>query len=178
MHMEYSRKYKTPEGFDDLVMCGDGGALTGLWFEGSRDDWRDTRGCERHETPVFRDTCRWLDEYFVGRDPGFTPNYRIEGLTPFRQAVIDEMLRIPYGATISYGDIAKAIAKKRGGRVSAQAVGGAVGWNPICIIIPCHRVIGADGSLTGYGGGVENKVSLFSRTRGLKCSNRNEGKHP
>lgn len=162
MYMEYSWKYKTPEGFDDLVMCGDGEALTGLWFEGSRNDWRNTRGCERRETPVFRDTRRWLDEYFAGHDSGFTPNYRIEGLTPFRQAVLDEMLRIPYGATVSYGDIAKAIAKKRGGRVSAQAVGGAVGWNPICIIIPCHRVIGADGSLAGYGGGLGNKVSLLA----------------
>ena len=87
--MNYIWKYKTPEGFDDLVMCGDGEALTGLWFEGSRDDWRNTHGCERRETPVFRDTRRWLDEYFAGHDPGFTPNYRIEGLTPFRQAVID-----------------------------------------------------------------------------------------
>ncbi len=110
----YIWKYKTPEGFDDLVMCGDDEALTGLWFEDSRDDWRNTRECERRETPVFSDTCRWLDEYFAGRDPGFVPNYRIEGLTPFRQAVIDEMLRIPYGATVSYGDIAKAIEKKRG----------------------------------------------------------------
>ena len=155
-------KYKTPEGFDDLVMCGDGEALTGLWFEGSRDGLRYAGGCERRETPVFRDTRRWLDEYFAGRDPGFTPDYRIEGLTPFRQAVIDEMQRIQYGATVSYGDIARAIAKKRGGRVSAQAVGGAVGWNPICIIIPCHRVIGADGSLTGYGGGLGNKVALLA----------------
>ena len=156
--MEYSLKYKTPEGFADLVMCGDGEVLTGLWFEGSRDDWRNAHGCERRETPVFRDTRRWLDEYIAGHDPGFTPNYRIEGLTPFRQAVIDEMLRIPYGATVSYGDIAKAIEKKRGGRVSAQAVGGAVGWNPIRIIIPCHRVIGADGSVAGLG----NKVSLLA----------------
>ena len=160
--MQYIWKYKTPDRFDDLVMCGDGEVLTGLWFEGSRDDWRNTHGCERRETPVFRDTRRWLDEYFAGHDPGFTPNYRIEGLTPFRQAVIDEMLRIPYGATVSYGDIAKAIEKKRGGRVSAQAVGGAVGWNPICIIIPCHRVIGADGSVAGYGGGLGNKVSLLA----------------
>ena len=160
--MNYICKYKTPDGFDDLVMCGDGEALTGLWFEGSRDDRREAGGCDRREKPAFRDARRWLDEYFAGHDPGFTPNYHIDGLTPFRQAVIDEMLRIPYGATISYGDIAKAIAKKRGGRVSAQAVGGAVGWNPICIIIPCHRVIGADGSLTGYGGGLENKVSLLA----------------
>ena len=119
--MEYSWKYKTPEGFDDLVMCGDGEALTGLWFEGSRNDWRNTRGCERRETPVFRDTRRWLDEYFAGHDSGFTPNYRIEGLTPFRQAVLDEMLRIPYGATVSYGDIAKAIAKKRDGVAMIRA---------------------------------------------------------
>ena len=162
----YIWKYKTPEGFDELVMCGGDEALTGLWFEGSRDDVHEARGCESRETPVFCETCRWLDAYFAGHDPSFTPNYRIDGLTPFRRAVIDEMLRIPYGATVSYGDIAKAIAKKRGGRVSAQAVGGAVGWNPICIIIPCHRVIGADGSLTGYGGGLGNKASLLAHEGG------------
>ena len=162
----YVWKYKTPERFDDLVMCGDGEALTGLWFAGSRDDMRDARRSERRETPVFCDTCRWLDEYFAGRDPGFTPRCRIEGATPFRRAVIDEMLKIPYGATVSYGDIAKAIERKRGGRVSAQAVGGAVGWNPICIVIPCHRVIGADGSLTGYGGGLGNKASLLAHEGG------------
>ena len=161
--MNYICKYKTPDGFDDLVMCGDGEVLTGLWFEGSRDDVHEERGCESRETPVFHDARRWLDEYFAGHVPDFTPNYRIEGLTPFRQAVIDEMLRIPYGATVSYGRIAKAIAKKRGGRVSAQAVGGAVGWNPICIIIPCHRVVGADGGLVGYGGGLANKASLLAR---------------
>ena len=160
--MKYVWKYKTREEFDDLVMCGDGEALTGLWFEGSGDARRDARECERRETPVFRDARRWLDEYFAGHDPDFTPNYRIEGLTPFRQAVVDEMLRIPYGTTVSYGDIARSLARKRGSRVSAQAVGGAVGWNPICIIIPCHRVIGADGSLTGYGGGLGNKVSLLA----------------
>ena len=174
----YIWKYNTPEGFDDLVMCGDGEALTGLWFEGSRDDVHEERGCESRETPVFHDARRWLDEYFAGHDPGFVPNYRIEGLTPFRQAVIEEMLRIPYGATVSYGDIARAIAKKRGGRVSAQAVGGAVGWNPICIIIPCHRVIGADGSLTGYGGGLENKVSLLAHEGVVKRIDGNNAAPP
>ena len=159
--MNYTWKYKTPKGFDDLVMCGDDEALAGLWFEGSRNDWRNTRGCEKRETPVFRDACRWLDEYFAGRDPSFTPRYRIEGATPFRRAVIDEMLKIPYGTTLSYGDIAKAIERKRGGRVSAQAVGGAVGWNPICLIVPCHRVVGANGKLTGYGGGINNKIALL-----------------
>ena len=93
--MKYIWTYKTPGRFDDLVMCGDGEALTGLWFEGSRDDCLYARGCERRETPVFRDTCRWLDEYFAGRDPGFMPRCRVEGATPFRRAVIDEMLKIP-----------------------------------------------------------------------------------
>ncbi len=161
--MKYIWKYKTPEGFDDLVMCGDADALTGLWFAGSRDTARCAEASELRNTPVFCETCRWLDEYFAGRDPGFTPNYRIEGLTEFRKDVIDELLRIPYGATVSYGDIAKAISKKHGGtKVSARAVGGAVGWNPICIIVPCHRVIGANNGLTGYGGGLGNKVSLLA----------------
>ena len=154
--------YATPDGFADIVMSSDGEALTGLWFKGSRDDWRPKRGCERRELPVFTDTCRWLDEYFAGRAPGFTPKYRIDDATPFRLAVVDELLKIPYGATVSYGDIAKAVAKKRGGKVSARAVGGAVGWNPICIVIPCHRVVGANGDLTGYGGGLDNKISLLA----------------
>ena len=89
--MEYIWKYKTPEGFDDLVMSGDGEALTGLWFAGSRDAVRRGEAVELRETPVFRETCRWLDEYFAGRDPGFTPNYRIEDLTEFRAEVIDEL---------------------------------------------------------------------------------------
>ena len=154
-------KYKTPEGFDDLWMRGNGETLTGLWFDGSRDT--ALQEAETCKTPVFRDTCRWLDEYFSGCAPAFTPHYRIDGLTPFRQDVIDELLRIPYGATASYGDVAKAISAKHGGKaVSARAVGGAVGWNPIAILIPCHRVIGADASLTGYGGGLGNKMALLA----------------
>jgi len=161
--MKYIWKYKTPEGFDDLVMSGDGEVLTGLWFAGSCDTTRCGESAESRETPVFRETCRWLDEYFAGREPDWKPRYRIEGLTEFREDVVGEMLRIPYGATVSYGDIAKAISKKHGGtKVSARAVGGAVGWNPICIIVPCHRVIGADNGLTGYGGGLGNKISLLA----------------
>ena len=161
--MKYIWRYKTPAGFDDLVMCGDEEALTGLWFRGSRDGERSGGNLRTRDTPVFRETCRWLDEYFAGREPDFTPNLRIEGATPFRQEVLDELRRIPFGARASYGDIAKAISKRHGGRaVSARAVGGAVGWNPIGIIIPCHRVVGTDGSLTGYGGGLGNKVSLLA----------------
>ena len=161
--MKYIWEYKTPEGFDDLLMSGDGEALTGLWFAGSRDAARRGEAAELRETPVFHETCRWLDEYFAEREPDWKPCYRIEGLTAFREEVIGEMLRIPFGVTVSYGDIAKAISKKHGGKaVSARAVGGAVGWNPICIIVPCHRVIGADNGLTGYGGGLGNKISLLA----------------
>ncbi len=161
--MKYFWRYSTPAGFDDLLLEGDDEALTGLWFEGSRAFSPLAEGGEMRETPVFRDTCRWLDEYFAGRDPGFAPACRFDGLTDFRRDVLEEVKRIPYGATASYGDIAKALSKRQGGKpVSARAVGGAVGWNPIAIVVPCHRVTGADGSLTGYSGGLGNKVSLLA----------------
>lgn len=90
------------------------------------------------------------------------PKYKLENLTPFRKQVIDILLKIPYGTTMTYKDIAEEIAKKNGRKkMSAQAVGGAVGWNPICIIIPCHRVVGTNGSLTGYGGGIRKKIMLL-----------------
>ena len=156
--------YRTPEGFDDLVMVGDDDALTGLSFLcHGRAVGRDDIGIKR-ETPAFRETRRWLDEYFSGSEPDFTPPLRIgDGETQFRRDVLGELMKIPFGATTSYGSISKAISRRRGGRkASARAVGGAVGWNPICIIIPCHRVIGSDGGLTGYGGGLGNKVSLLA----------------
>ena len=143
-------------------MSSDGEVLTGLWFEGSRDRPTHRVACEERDLPVFRETCRWLDIYFSGRQPDFTPRYRMCGLTPFRSEVVDAMLAIPFGETVTYGDIAAVFAKKRGiAKFSAQAVGGAVGWNPICIIVPCHRVIGAGGDLTGYGGGMRNKIALL-----------------
>ena len=112
---------------------------------------------------IFKKTSKWLDVYFKGNVPDFTPKYKIENLTPFRKEVIDIINEIPFGKTLTYNDIAKIIAKKRGiEKMSSQAVGGAVGWNPICIIIPCHRVVGTNGSLTGYGGGIKNKVALLT----------------
>ena len=145
-----------------MWMNSDGDVLTGLWFEGSRGQSKHRLDCEERDLPVFRETRRWLDIYFSGRQPGFTPRYRIDGLTPFRREVVDAMLAIPFGETATYGDIAYALAKKHGiAKMSAQAVGGAVGWNPICIIIPCHRVIGAGGKLIGYGGGLKNKIALL-----------------
>lgn len=156
-------RYQTPEGFSNLYMNSDGECLTGLWFEASRDTSKHSLDCEEKELPVFRETCRWLDLYFQGKNPDFTPPYRINGLTPFRREVVEIMNAIPYGETMTYSGIADHIAGNRGiARMSAQAVGGAVGWNPICIIIPCHRVVGTNGSLTGYGGGIKNKIALLA----------------
>ena len=145
-----------------MMMMSDGDVLTRLHFLDSCKVANVCRDCVERDIPVFREARRWLDEYFSGREPGFAPPYRIDDLTPFRKDVIDAMLKIPFGETATYGDIAAAIAKKSGlKKMSAQAVGGAVGWNPICIIIPCHRVIGANGALVGYGGGIKNKIALL-----------------
>ncbi len=158
--------YRTPDGFDDLLMRADGDLLTGLWFAGSRTTTlRHTSGMVR-EPLVFRETRRWLDIYFSGRSPDFTPPYRLVGATAFRGDVVREMLKIPFGATVTYGDIARNLCRcRRLRRMSARAVGGAVGWNPICLIIPCHRVVGAGGRLTGYGGGLANKIALLRHER-------------
>lgn len=162
----YMCRYTTPEEFSDIIMHSDGEVLTGLWFEGSGDSSRHPASCGERDLAIFRETSRWLDVYFSGRDPGFVPAYRIAELTPFRQEVIRIMNTIPFGKTVTYSDIAGQIAKKRGiKRMSAQAVGGAVGWNPICIIIPCHRVVGAKGDLTGYGGGIQNKIALLAHEK-------------
>ena len=111
---------------------------------------------------IFKETSKWLDIYFNGNIPNFTPKYKIENLTPFRSLVIDSMIKISYGEVTTYNKIAIEIAKKRGiKKMSAQAVGGAVGHNEISIIIPCHRVVGTNGSLTGYAGGIDKKISLL-----------------
>ena len=160
--MIYKWTYQTPDGFDDLLMNCDGTYLTGLWFIGSKDSSKHSTSCEENLIPIFEETIKWLDIYFSGKNPDFTPKYKINNLTPFRSEVIAIMKEIPFGTIITYNDIAKKIAQKRGLRkMSSQAVGGAVGWNPICIIIPCHRVVGSNGSLTGYGGGINNKVKLL-----------------
>ena len=160
--MTYKNIYKPPKGFTNIYMNSDGEYLTGLWFEGSRDSTKHTIDCEEKELQIFKETSKWLDIYFAGQNPDFIPKYKINNLTPFRKEVIDIMNTIPYGKVVTYNDIAGNIAKNRNiKRMSAQAVGGAVGWNPICIIIPCHRVVGTNGSLTGYGGGINNKVLLL-----------------
>ena len=161
--MIYKYNYKTPNGFSDMLMNSDGVHLTGLCFEGSRDMKNHEVDCEEKELPIFKETIKWLDIYFSGKEPDFTPKYKINNLTPFRKEVIEIMNSIPFGQTLTYNDISKIIAKNRGIRkMSSQAVGVAVGWNTICIIIPCHRVVGANGSLTGYSGGIKNKLALLA----------------
>lgn len=158
--MIYSKKYQSPLG--EITLNSDGENLTAVCFKDGKDYGRYIQKSEEKELPIFDETKRWLDIYFQGKNPGFVPKYKRNDITPFRQEIINEMLKIPYGQTVTYNDISKAIAKKRGlERMSAQAVGGAVGWNPICIIIPCHRVVGTNNSLTGYGGGINNKLKLL-----------------
>lgn len=158
--MIYSKEYRSPLG--KMTLNSDGENLTAVCFESGKDHGRYIKMGKEEDLPIFDETIKWLDTYFSGRDPGFVPKYKREDITAFRQDIIDEMLKIPYGQVVTYYDISKAIAKKRGlERMSAQAVGGAVGWNPICIIIPCHRVVGTNNSLTGYGGGIDNKLKLL-----------------
>lgn len=148
--------------FNRIYLSSDGQYLTGLWFEGSRDEVKHEKNFIDQELPIFEQTKKWLDIYFSGKEPSFLPTYRLEHVTPFRQLVIDQMLQIPFGKVVTYRDIAENIAKIKGvDKMSAQAVGGSVGWNPICILIPCHRVVGSNGSLTGYGGGIANKIKLL-----------------
>ena len=155
--MIYKWKYQTPSGFDDIIMSSDGEYLIGLWFEGSNDEKKHNNNCQSKYLKIFKETTKWLDIYFSGKIPNFIPKYKINGLTSFRKKVIDIMNNIPYGEIITYKDIALSISDN----MSSQAVGGAVGWNPICIIIPCHRVIGSNSNLIGYGGGINNKQELL-----------------
>lgn len=153
-------RYPSPLG--GIFLTADDLGLTGLWFEGQTHD-TDRLPLEYREeqTPILLETAHWLDIYFSGEVPGFLPPLHPVG-TAFRQAVWQMLLEIPYGQTATYGGLAARLARERGiPRMSAQAIGGAVGHNPIALIIPCHRVVGADGSLTGYAGGLGRKQKLL-----------------
>ena len=134
--------------------------LTGLWFEGQKY-FPDCRFCEKRELPVFQTAKNWLDVYFSGNEPDFEVPLRFEG-TEFQNMVWEILCGIPYGHTATYGEIAGEIAKRRGLEyMSARAAGNVVGHNRISILVPCHRVVGADGSLTGYAGGTDRKRALL-----------------
>ena len=158
--MDYNWHYDSPLG--GITLASDGEALTGLWFDG-QIYFADTMSedSKKEELPIFVQTCHWLDIYFSGKEPDFTPRLKMNA-TPFRKAVWEVLLTIPFGKTMTYGDIAKLIAQNRGvSQMSAQAIGGAVGHNSIALIIPCHRVVGSKGNLTGYAGGLDKKVKLL-----------------
>ena len=154
--MDYTQHVRSPLG--GITLASDGEALTGLWFDGQK--YFAVGLAEEHEErelPIFAEAERWLDVYFGGKDPGFTPKLHLKG-TDFRKRVWAVLLTIPFGQTVTYGQLAARLPVGS----SPRAVGGAVGHNPISLIIPCHRVVGADGRLTGYAGGGEKKRRLLA----------------
>lgn len=159
--MQYISHYHSPLG--NILLAADQIGLTGLWFEGQKYFalYLDKEH-EEKEVPVLQQTKEWIDIYFSGKEPDFKLPLHFTG-TDFQNEVWEILSAIPYGQTTTYGEIAKQIAAKRGlARMSAQAVGGAVGHNEISIIVPCHRVVGSNGSLTGYAGGIDKKIKLLT----------------
>lgn len=155
--------YETPEYLDNILITYENGYLVGLVF---------INDCVLEMSlnkEIFAETIKWLDIYFKGENPHFIPKYKLNNLTNFRREVLDILISIPYGETVSYNDIAKIMAKRRNiKRMSAQAVGQAVSKNPICIIIPCHRVIGSNKKLIGFTGGINNKIGLLNHELSFK----------
>jgi methylated-DNA-[protein]-cysteine S-methyltransferase len=158
--MIYSCTIGTPLGV--ITVSAENEAITGLWFIGQKyfpakiDTWID-----KPEYPVFKLLRTGLSDYFSGMDRALNLQLEPQG-TPFQKAVWDILLKIPFGQITTYGEIARKIAAIRGlSAISAQAVGGAVGHNPISILIPCHRVVGSNGNLTGYAGGLDKKKALL-----------------
>ncbi|HIZ52856.1 MAG TPA: methylated-DNA--[protein]-cysteine S-methyltransferase [Candidatus Enterococcus avicola] len=157
----YTQTYDSPIG--DIYLTSDGQALTGIYYNRSEFEKKNPLLHQnKSDITLFLTVKRWLDAYFRGEQPEIDFPLAPQG-TDFQAKVWEEIRKIPYGQTTTYGEIAQKIAKKMGKTtMSAQAVGGAVGSNPISIIIPCHRVIGKTGSVTGYGGGIERKLKLFA----------------
>ena len=159
--MMYTCTYKSPLG--NILKAADDIGLTGLWFEEQKyfAHGIDLSDSEEKENNILKETTKWLDLYFKGENPPFTPKLHPMG-SEFRKQVWGILLTIPYGQTVTYGEIAAKLAASMGlSHMSAQAVGGAVGHNRISIIIPCHRVVGTNGSLTGYAGGIDKKIALL-----------------
>lgn len=159
--MIYQVHYDSPIG--GILLASDEEGLTGLWFDGEKyyPSKEGVENMKEEENTILTETKRWLDIYFTGVNPDFIPPLHPIG-SIFRKYVWDILLEIPYGETITYGSIAKELEKKLGyKKMSAQAVGGAVGHNEISIIIPCHRVVGTNGNLTGYAGSIDKKIKLL-----------------
>lgn len=170
--MVYTHHYLSPLGDMTIACRSDGAAIVGLWFDGQAHFGTTLSGrVEPHRLPVLLAAVDWLNTYFSGHEPDFMPPLALDG-SPFRLAVWAMLCEIPWGQVTTYGDIARRLATKYHTHVSAQAVGGAVGHNPISLMVPCHRVIGAGGNLTGYASGVHIKRRLLESegvlTNGLR----------
>lgn len=158
--MIHTAYYDAPYG--RYVMAAEDDSLTGLWLEGQKYSPSDLPEPSGEELEIFARTRHWLDAYFAGRQPNVSALLLAPQGSAFAQSVWRLLLEVPYGQTVTYGQLAKQLAKQRGlPHMSAQAVGGAVGHNPISIIIPCHRVLGAKNQLTGYAGGLDVKTFLL-----------------
>lgn len=159
--MGYYSFYESPIGC--LVLLGDSVSLTGLCL---KDDWTVDDGLFKNETlPAFVSACKWLDDYFNGRRPDCFPPISFDGSSSFQRLVYSLTMKIPYGITTTYGALAKEIEIKTGSRTSPRSVGQALHKNPILLIVPCHRVVGADGGLVGYAAGLERKRFLLETER-------------
>ena len=159
----YTSNYKSLLG--NILLASDGRALIGLWIEGQKYffNYKNEKVIENDNLEIFKKTKNWLDRYFNKEKPEISELLLEPIGNQFRQEVWKILCNIPYGTTVTYGAIAKEIAKKMNKKsMSAQAVGNAVGHNPISIIIPCHRVVGVDGNLTGYAGGIDKKIKLLT----------------
>jgi len=158
--LEYIQKIDSPVGV--LTVSSDGKNINGLWIEGQKHFLRTLeKNAQEQNLPIFEKVRKWLDIYFSGKEPDFKLPLLPKG-SPFQRSVWENLCKIPYGQSTTYGDIAKNIKSQNKGKVtSARAVGGAVGRNPISILIPCHRVIGKNNSLTGYAGGIDIKIKLL-----------------
>lgn len=158
--MQYTATYQSPIG--EILLAADENGVIGVWFENEKYFGSGLESeYEEKDTPVLKLAKHWLDIYFSGKNPDFMPPIHMIG-TEFQKEVWEILLCIPYGQTITYGEIAKKLAERRKiPRMSAQAVGGAVGHNKLSILIPCHRVVGSNGSLTGYAGGLNKKIKLL-----------------
>lgn len=161
--MIYKTHYDSPLG--GMLLSADDKGLTGLWFDGQKYfayGLEELEACEEQENSILTEAKRWLDIYFSGKEPDFDLPISLSG-TDFQKKVWGILCTIPYGKTMTYGQIAAQLAAEQGAaHMSAQAVGGAVGHNPLSIIVPCHRVVGANGSLTGYAGGIDRKIKLLT----------------
>lgn len=167
--MQYISYYNSPLG--NILLSANENALSGLWFEGQKYFALTlNKEYEEKEIPLLKQVKFWLDRYFLGKYPNSLIPLHLIG-TDFQKQVWETLCYIPYGKTITYGEIAKSIAVKKGLKyMSAQAVGNAVGYNPISIIIPCHRVIGTKGNLRGYAGGIEKKIKLLELEKLNACT--------